>query len=1457
MILPISLVRRRAALVLSLLALLAVPACVGGDGSAGSGGTGGAGTGDGNVTGGDVTGGGTDAVVDTTTADTTTAGTDAGAETATPDGDTAGSDVTATETTPDDTGSGPDTTTPEDTAPAGCKADKDCPPASAACHVAACDVGTGKCGDKPVADGATCDDGNACTEGDVCAGGKCDGASKVCDDKNDCTDDSCDPAKGCANVANTAQCSDGDACTLADACKDAKCVPGASDKCDDGNPCTDDSCGVLDAAKGTKGCLHANNTAGCEDGSKCTTGDLCATGLCAAGTPTVCDDKNPCTSDSCDAKTGCANAPSADAAACDDANACTTGDACAAGKCTGKATDCDDKNPCTKDSCDLSTGCTASNNDAAPCNDDNTCTLDDKCTAGVCSGKGKVCEDDGNPCTDEKCANNTCSSVANGDPCDDGNPCTQKDVCKDKACGGGEDIKCDDKNPCTDDLCDKTTNGTCKFTNNTATCSDDSACTTKDVCQSGVCVGTPVVCDDGNQCTLDACDDATGKCASSPLADDTLCDDNSVCTQKDACKAGKCAGTNLNCDDGNPCTDDKCDAKVGCSSTANTAKCEDGNKCTVGDVCKDKVCAPSTTLDKCDDGNPCTADTCDAGLGCEHKNHSDNCDDKNPCTEGDVCSAGACQGTKPKVCDDGNLCTDDSCNTAKGCVATPNTAKCTDANVCTTEDACAAGACKGKPTVNCDDKNVCTVDSCDPKTGCAYKPAPAGGTCDDGNTCTASDKCDANGKCAGIGKNCDDNNPCTDDGCKDNVCSTTNNTKPCVDGDACTFGDFCDGKGACKGASALNCNDNNPCTDDSCDKITGCKVANNVALCDDGKFCTEKDACKDGKCQVSVAKDCGDGNGCTNDACDEVAKKCANAANAAPCDDGLKCTSPDVCKDAKCVAGPAKVCDDGNPCTADSCDPATANCKFALGVATSLCGEYKLPFQSNIDFSDPLWVNHGGTANVKWATDASPAAPGKLTGAASLNLNNGTTYGDGVQTIKATAYGKFLVDASGYSGAAMTLVFYSWVAVQEPGLDRCWVEVSSDGFATTAVSQQLPAGAAWQMQTVDVKAMIGKKFQIRFRFDTDDGIDNSGAGVFVDQLDVYGGPVVPITATSDWTEPFAANNNGWLFDPANSNGSVWAIDATPDIVSVNTTSTNKISLNVNNGSSFPGLVQQRATSPVINLTNAGSGSVTLLFKEYVDTESGFYDQRWVQASGDAQVTYPINVQLSSAGNHKNGWRWAWVDLTGIKGKKVRLSFYFDTKDSTDNDGKGWFIDDAQLSTQPPPVYGEMITCGNASAFTVANANAIGWGVNADAGTAYFSGDCSLNFNGLVNGAYNFTCPSGTSKVSGTAKTGTFNIKVPATGAKTFLSFKSYFDGETSSSYDKFWVTVQEVGGTNLKTDYFPVKSNLYKKWADVTFDISTFHGKNVQLIFQFDSGDCASNSGAGAFVDDIVVRADK
>ncbi len=70
--------------------------------------------------------------------------------------------------------------------------------------------------------------------------------------------------------------------------------------CDDGNPCTAQSTCSAGICKGTVG--------PCDDGNLCTSQDACTPlngkAVCA-GTPAVtCNDKKPCTADSCDPKTG-------------------------------------------------------------------------------------------------------------------------------------------------------------------------------------------------------------------------------------------------------------------------------------------------------------------------------------------------------------------------------------------------------------------------------------------------------------------------------------------------------------------------------------------------------------------------------------------------------------------------------------------------------------------------------------------------------------------------------------------------------------------------------------------------------------------------------------------------------------------------------------------------------------------------------------------------------------------------------------------------------------------------------------------------------------------------------------------------------------------------------------------------------------------------------------------------
>ena len=330
---------------------------------------------------------------------------------------------------------------------------------------------------------------------------------------------------------------------------------------------------------------------------------------------------------------------------------------------------CDDGNPCTLGICTPGKGCSAENL-AAGCDDGDACTSGETCGDGVCGGGDVVSCGDDNPCTDDSCDPSLgCVNEANAAPCDDGSACTKADYCFDSLCFGGGPVSCVDGNPCTDDVCKSSTGCHNPPKAGAPPCDDGDLCTAGEACSEGVCVaGTPIVCQDDEVCTTDACDPDSG-CVFPPASG--LCDDGKICTTDDFCVGGGCeGGSALYCDDGNPCTADACDPASGCVNVPQAAECSDGDECTTPDQCVGGTCVPGAEV-VCEDGEPCTADVCDGTLGCTFSPADGSCDDGNPCTVDDVCAQGACAPGSALDCDDGDECTLDVCAAAEGCTHTP------------------------------------------------------------------------------------------------------------------------------------------------------------------------------------------------------------------------------------------------------------------------------------------------------------------------------------------------------------------------------------------------------------------------------------------------------------------------------------------------------------------------------------------------------------------------------------------------------------------------------------------------------------------------------------------------------------------------------------------------------------------------------------------------------------------
>ncbi|HKU42247.1 MAG TPA: hypothetical protein VJR89_29015 [Polyangiales bacterium] len=225
------------------------------------------------------------------------------------------------------------------------------------------------------------------------------------------------------------------------------------------------------------------------------------------------------------------------------------------------------------------------------CDDSSVCTID-SCTTQGCRHVQINC-DDNNPCTADSCdAVLGCQHTpAIGAACDDGDPCTDGDSCNAAAsCQPGAALDVDDGDPCTADSCDPQSGESHTLVVG-AVCDDASLCTQNDRCDAaGSCHGTlePPV-DDGNPCTVDACDPLLGQTHTPAIG--AACDDGSVCTQSDACTAnGSCMGVPLSgLDDSDACTTDICNPVTGAITHTRAApgtSCSDGNACNGAEVCQ-------------------------------------------------------------------------------------------------------------------------------------------------------------------------------------------------------------------------------------------------------------------------------------------------------------------------------------------------------------------------------------------------------------------------------------------------------------------------------------------------------------------------------------------------------------------------------------------------------------------------------------------------------------------------------------------------------------------------------------------------------------------------------------------------------------------------------------------------------------------------------------------------------
>jgi len=522
--------------------------------------------------------------------------------------------------------------------------------------------------------GGACDDGNACTTNDLCgSNGLCAGTPVPTNDGNPCTADACSTTTGAVtnlpgNGGAVCRAAAG-ACDLAEVCTGSSATCPADTLAPSGTGCRAAS-GVCDVAEGCTGAAAecppdtfvgagtaCRPSAGvCDVAESCTgsSGACPADGFLAPGATCraaadVCDVLEACTGSSAacplDVFAGAGTACRPSAGPCDVAEACTgTGAACPGNAFVAAGATC----RATVGPCDRAEACAGS---TAPCPADGFAPAGTVCRAATgacdaaeaCSGAEATCPGD--------------RPQPDGTSCSDGNGCTAPDVCANGRCAGTpSDAICGAHAICTDDR----GAGACSCTVGFADCDDgrDTGCetdVTTSVAHCGRCGnpcviahGTPAClggncrpagCDAGYRATsggcvdVDECATANGGC--SPDATCTNTDGGRTCVCKDgfagdgvSCAAlDRCAGVPT--DDGDLCTEDRCDPATGMASHAPVVVDDQ-------DACTDDVCTPDGVVHvaRCGELDCQTLSSCDTATGeCVYA----------PAPDGASCSAGACK----------------------------------------------------------------------------------------------------------------------------------------------------------------------------------------------------------------------------------------------------------------------------------------------------------------------------------------------------------------------------------------------------------------------------------------------------------------------------------------------------------------------------------------------------------------------------------------------------------------------------------------------------------------------------------------------------------------------------------------------------------------------------------------------------------------------------------------------
>jgi hypothetical protein len=645
--------------------------------------------------------------------------------------------------------------------------------------------------------------------------------------------------------------------------------------------------------------------------------------------------------------------------------------------------------------------------------------------------------------------------------------------------------------------------------------------------------------------------------------------------------------------------------------------------------------------------------------------------------------------------------------------------------------------------------------------------------------------------------------------------------------------------------SAGDCDDDDTCTADTCGGPASAPVCSHAAkadCCDNASDCNDQQVCTFDQCNAgacthtalpdccTVTAECNDGDDCTHDECGGD-HKCQHSPTC--CQNDADCKSSDACEIPKCIAGSCALtviccsgeadCDDFNTCTKDACS--AGKCVYTASAEPGCCA----PVVLNSAFNGTVegWTSSAAQSGLDWHYKDfanAKSAPGVL------------HFGDPAKVFSISG-AKIKVTAASppislLAGNETVLTYQLWGDVTN-GYNmtiRTYVLVDNAEVTLTSTAAANVQGS-WHPFTVDLTPIAGKSFQLFFEITTNGFGSVGGQGVYLDDVSITS-TCVAKKCTSSFTcgtgtftclagtcaDGKCGYSNGCCKTDTECNDNS---PCTQDKCS-------------GGKCSFAAIAGCCVGDGDCNDANACTTDVC----PGAGKQCSFTPKAaCCLASKDCNDNVACTTDVCSANKCVNTNFCCKVDKDCDDGE---------TKCTTDTCVSQNCVH--QPTGAPgccvPEVWSNAFDTGDAKDIVFANSAGAtkGWQIWGSAKQTK-SGTGAMYYGNPSTGDYDFGASSGTAT--------TPKIQLPALTPSS-LSLQLLMDTEGSTTYDNLVIYVVVDG---QKKQVFTKNAPGFNtsSWFEVKADLSAYLGKEIQILFDFNTGDSVANSTDGVFVDDIKI----